>query len=71
MACHTVSTESLASFVLHLPCFHVSDAILALPEASEVLFWLAGVLAAKVDLKNTVDAQRLLLKPVDGVWKPC
>jgi len=37
------------------PCLHVSDTVLALSRASEVLLWLPRVLAAEVDLKDTID----------------
>jgi len=49
------------------PRANVRDGILALALAGQVLARLTGVLAREADLEHAVDAQGLVVEPIDGV----
>lgn len=50
------------------PCPDISDRILSLAFAGQVISWFARKLARQLDLENTVDTKGLVLEAVDGIY---
>ena len=50
------------------PGLHISNAVFALAEASEILALFTCVLSAESDLEDTEDTKSFLLESVDGIY---